>query len=275
MQELVGVTSVLIPLYNHERFIGETLDSLLASDCSKIELIISDDASSDRSVQVASDWLARHGSKFRRTSLFAGKSNRGITASLNTMIEAATGEFITLLASDDMLPGDAVDMQRDYLLAHTDVDFLFVNCTIIDMEGRPIKQRAAGPFISGLLSLRLFALLNMLFNWSVIWSRLFGRRRKFLKFGRYIEEHCLEDRWSALKIMNSRRFAYLGSIGYLYRYRGAQAHPAISSDAARRDFHDTERRLHAEARGLLYFLLWIRRLPFRTNRGKWPCRNVN
>lgn len=275
MQELAGVTSVLIPLYNHERFIGEALNSLLASDCSRIELIISDDASPDHSAQVASDWLERHGNRFRRTRLLVGKSNRGITASLNTLIEAATGEFITLLASDDLLPDNAVDMQRDYLLTHPDVDFLFVNCAIIDMEGRLLKQYAASPFISGLLSLRLFALLNMLFNWNVIWSRLFGRRGRFLEFGRYIEEHCLEDRWSALKIMNSRRYVYLGNIGYLYRYRGAQAHPAISSDAARRDFHDTERRLHAEAGGLLYFLLWIRRLPFRTNRGKWPCRNVN
>lgn len=273
--ELSGVTSIMIPLYNHESLISRTLDSVLKSDCSRIELLISDDASSDLSVKIASDWLEQHGSKFRRTQLITSKTNRGITASLNTLVDAATGEFITILASDDMLPKNAIDMQRSYLLNHSDVDFVFVNCTIIDLHDRVLKQSAVSPFVSKLLSFRVIALLNVLFNWSVVWSRLFGRRRKFVEFGRYIEEHSLEDRWSALKIMNSSRYAYLEEIGYLYRFRGEQAHPAISSDVARKDFHDTERRLHLEAKGLLYLLLWIRRLPIKTNRGEWPCRKIS
>jgi glycosyltransferase involved in cell wall biosynthesis len=273
-QELSGVTSVLIPLYNHEKFIERTLDSLLGSDCSKIELLISDDSSSDQSVKVAEQWLDRYRDKFRQTNLFTSEKNRGITASLNTLVDAATGEFITILASDDMLPKNAIDMQRNYLLGHSAVDFIFVNCAIIDKNDHVLKPYAAPPFVSKLLSIRIIALLNALFNWSVIWSRLFGRRRAFIGFGRYIEEHSVEDRWSALKIMNAHRYAYLAEIGYLYRFRGEQAHPAIHSNMARKDFHDTERRLHPEAVGLLYLLLWIRRLPVKTNRGKWPCRKI-
>lgn len=271
-QELSGVTSVLIPLYNHENFIERTLDSLLGSDCSKIELVISDDASSDQSLMVAKRWLEQHGKEFSRVVLLTSNTNCGVTANLNKLVDASTGEFITGIASDDMLPSNAIDMQRDYLHANPSVDFVFVNCTIVDVNDHVLKQQAASSLVSTLLSFRLFILLNAVFNWGVIWSRLFGRRREFLKFGRYIEEHSHEDRWSALKILNMGRYAYLQKVGYLYRFRGEQEHPAISSDASRRDFHNAERRLHPESNGLLYILLWIRRLPFKTNRGKWPCR---
>lgn len=272
MQELPGVTSVLIPLYNHERFVERTLDSLLGSDCSKIELVISDDASSDNSLSVTNKWLERHGNKFAGVTLLSCDMNCGVTANLNKLIEAATGEFITGIASDDMLPNNAIDMQRDYLQTHPRVDFVFVNCAIIDMDDTVLKHHAVSPLVSKLLKVRALAMLNAIFNWSVIWSRLFGRRREFVEFGRYIEEHSHEDRWSALKILNTGRYAYLQEVGYWYRFRGEQAHPAINGEVSRRDFHNAERRLHPESKGLLNILLWIRRLPVKTNRGKWPCR---
>ncbi len=271
-QELSGVTSVLIPLYNHEQFIEKALDSLLSSGCRSIELIICDDVSTDQSLEKTEKWLEQHGEKFARTKLLANKKNAGITANLNKLVDESSGEFITFLASDDMLPEKAIDNQKDFLRSHPSIDFVFVNCAIIDTEGRVLKQSVASPLQSKLLAIKPYVLLNVMFNWSVIWSRLFGRRQKFLEFGRYIEEHSHEDRWSALKIMNARRYVYLQEVGYLYRYRGIEHHPMISSDVSRRDFHDAERRLHPEAKGLLYLLLWVRRLPFKTNRGKWPCR---
>ena len=272
MEEMLGVTSVLIPLYNHERFIERALESLLSSDYGKIELVISDDASSDQSLRITAEWLARHGRKFARAILIANKKNLGVTANLNRLVENATGEFITILASDDMLATGSIDKQRNFLLSRPSIDFVFVNCAIIDVDDSVIKQNVVSLVQSKLLMIRAYIMLNVMFNWSVIWSRLFCRRRKFKDFGRYIEEHSHEDRWSALKIMNTGRYAYLQEVGYLYRFRGGEAHPMISSDVSRRDFHNVERRLHPESKGLLYLFLWIRRLPFRTNRGKWPCR---
>jgi glycosyltransferase involved in cell wall biosynthesis len=271
-QELAEITSVLIPLYNHERFIKQSLDSVLLSDCSKIELLICDDASTDQSLSIVKDWLGQHECKFVRSKLLTSDTNRGVTANLNKLVEISTGEFITILASDDMLSKNAIDLQKDYLKKHPSIDFIFADCSIINLEGHVLKRHVISTFQSMLLAMRPYILLNLVFNWSIVWARLFGRRKKFIEFGRYIETHSLEDRWSALKIMNTCRYGYLDQVVYLYRFRGASAHPAIGSDIARRDFHDIERRLHIESKGLLYILLWIRRLPFRTNRGKWPCR---
>jgi len=83
MKEFPGITSVLIPLFNHEQFIAATLNSLLESDCTKIELIVCDDASADQSLAVAKDWIDRHGARFFSTRLLSNTKNMGITSNLN------------------------------------------------------------------------------------------------------------------------------------------------------------------------------------------------
>jgi glycosyltransferase involved in cell wall biosynthesis len=272
IQELTGITSVLIPLYNHAPFLEKTLDSLLSSDCSKIELIICDDASPDHSYRIAAEWLERHANQFMQARLIANEKNLGVTANLNKLAKAATGEFITFVASDDILADKAIDKQKDYLMSHQSIDFVFADCSIINLEGHILKKNVVSSFQSKLFAIRPYILLNVMFNWSVIWARLFARRRKFIDFGPYIEEHSIEDRWSAIKIMNTHRYAYFHEVVLLYRFRGLEGHPAIDSAVARRDFHNIERRLHLESTGFLSLLLWIRRLPFKTNHGKWPCR---
>jgi len=272
---LLGVTSVLIPLYNHEEFIIQTLNSLLDSDCSQVELVICDDASVDNSLELATTWIMKYKSMFMNTLILSNIKNRGITANLNKLVNEASGEFMTLLASDDMLPQGAIDLQKKYLESQKEIDFIFVNCSIVDKDGKLIKQYAIAWYQSFLLRFKAYIMFTVLFNWGVVWSRLFVRRSAFIKFGNYIEEHILEDRWSALKILNTKRFVYLSAIGYLYRYRGIDAHPTVTSSVARRDFHNSERVIHVEARGLLNILLWIRRVPFKTNHGKWPCRFLN
>lgn len=270
--EFTGITSVLIPLFNHERFVAATLDSLLDSDCKKIELIICDDASTDRSLAIAGEWLSRHGTSFFSARLISNQTNLGITSNLNKLVDAASGEFITLLASDDLLAASAIDKQRSFLETRPAIDFVFTNCAIVDTDAKLLKSQVISDYKARILAFRPACLIDAMFNWSIVWARLFGRRDKFIALGRYIEEHSIEDRWSALKIMNTKRYAYLHQVALLYRFRGLAGHPAIGSDEARRSFHDAERRLHPETTGLLYLLLWVRRLPFRTNRGKWPCR---
>lgn len=272
MKEFPGITSVLIPLFNHEQFITAALDSLLQSDCKKVELILCDDASTDQSFAVAKDWIDHHGSQFFSAKLLANEKNQGITSNLNKLVKASSGEFITLLASDDMLTKGAIDIQRNFLTLHQDVDFVFANCAIIDTNEKIIKPEVIQDLKAKFLNYKFIILLDSIFNWGIIWARFFARRKAFIEFGEYIENHIIEDRWSALKILNTKRYKYLHQIVYLYRFRGLPGHPAISSDLARKSFHDAERRLHPETTGVLSLLLYIRRLPFKTNRGKWPCR---
>lgn len=94
------LVSVIIPLFNHEKYITETLDSILAQDHSNIEIILVDDASTDNSLQLAKDKLA---SSKEAYTVIENTYNVGICKTTNRGIRAAQGKYTCLIASDDML----------------------------------------------------------------------------------------------------------------------------------------------------------------------------
>ena len=91
--EQPGSISVVVPCFNRGAFLGETLQSALAQTRQAIEVIVVDDGSSDRSVEVAKAYPVK---------VIELGSNRGISAALNTGIRAARGALIALLDSDDL-----------------------------------------------------------------------------------------------------------------------------------------------------------------------------
>ena len=101
--------SVLIPCYNAERFIGETLESVFRQTWPEIEVIVVDDGSQDRSVEEVARWpgarLIRH-------------ENAGVCAARNRAYEASTGEFIQFLDADDILAPSKIEQQIARLRDH-------------------------------------------------------------------------------------------------------------------------------------------------------------
>ena len=98
--------SVVIPAYNHERYVVQTLDSCLESGLPDVEIIICDDASNDATAARISEWIDGHGSRFRRVKFIRHAKNSGLCASMNDLVGEASGEFIHCIDSDDyFLPG--------------------------------------------------------------------------------------------------------------------------------------------------------------------------
>lgn len=259
-----GIVSVLIPAYKHEGTIVRALDSVLLSDCAAIELIVSDDASSDRTAEAAAAWVAAHRAAFYRAEVIKQPRNLGLTCNLNFLLNAASGEFITAMASDDEFAAAAIDAQRRYLQAHPDKDFVFPNMGIIDGDSRVLSAGIVGSRRARMLRSRAWSILDMVFNWGPPWSRVFGRRDAFLALGGYVEEHAFEDRWGALAIARTGRFGYLDVPGQLFRVRGADtATGGVAQERLDRDMQDVEERLKAGARGLLWLCLRARTGAFR------------
>lgn len=102
------LVSVVIITYNSSRYLLETLDSIHAQSYQNIELVISDDHSPDNTVALAEDWIARHGQRFARCYVRAGRENLGITGNVNAGIRCAQGHYVKLLAGDDLLLPDAI-----------------------------------------------------------------------------------------------------------------------------------------------------------------------
>src|SRR5690242_13753965 len=100
--------SILIPCYNSEKYIGETLESVFRQTWPEIEVIVVDDGSSDRSADVMRS--------FTRPNLrIIQQPNRGQTAALNVCCNHATGEFVQYLDADDLLEPDKIARQMKRL----------------------------------------------------------------------------------------------------------------------------------------------------------------
>ena len=96
--------SVVVPVYNVEKYLSECLDSILGQTYQDIELVIVDDGSTDSSLSVCEKY-AREDERVRLVS----QSNGGLSFARNTGIELCRGEWVTFVDSDDALRTDAIE----------------------------------------------------------------------------------------------------------------------------------------------------------------------
>jgi glycosyltransferase involved in cell wall biosynthesis len=95
--------SVIVPIYNQAPFIRETVDSVLDQDYPAIELVLSDDGSTDGTSDILREYAERDP---ERVKVVASERNTGIAGAFNRALDVHTGEYIAWLGGDDvMLPG--------------------------------------------------------------------------------------------------------------------------------------------------------------------------
>ena len=95
--------SVIVPIYNQLPFIRETVDSVLTQDYENVELVLSDDGSTDGTSEILREYAEQHP---ERVNLVASERNTGIAGAFNRALDGHTGDYIAWLGGDDiMLPG--------------------------------------------------------------------------------------------------------------------------------------------------------------------------
>jgi alpha-1,3-rhamnosyltransferase len=102
------LVSIIVITYNSSKYVLETLESTKAQTYQNIELIISDDASQDDTVEICKKWLAENQEKFVRAELITTEINTGIPANCNRGVKASKGEWVKLIAGDDLLLADCI-----------------------------------------------------------------------------------------------------------------------------------------------------------------------
>lgn len=121
------LVTVGISTYNSSNFILETLESIYAQTYQNIELIISDDASSDDTVQKVKDWLAtdnRH-DRFADVKILEVEENTGVSANANRKLKVTSGEWIKSIGHDDALLPDCVSDNMQYVHDNPDARVVF------------------------------------------------------------------------------------------------------------------------------------------------------
>lgn len=126
--------SVIIPSYNHEKFVAAAIQSVLEQTYQDFEIIITDDGSTDETVSVIKSFTDP------RIKLFYFDCNQGACAAANNCISAATGEFIAMLSSDDVFARDKLEKQVSFLDLNPKIGAVLSYAEIIDDSGELLSE---------------------------------------------------------------------------------------------------------------------------------------
>lgn len=143
---LYPLVSVVIPCYNHEKFVQDTIQSVIDQTYSSIELIIIDDGSSDGSVLKILEMVKSCEKRFVRFK-FTSRLNKGLSATLNEGLEWCEGKYISTVASDDLILKNKTKIQVEFLEKNKEVVAVFGGFTLIDKQGLPLSDhKGSGSF---------------------------------------------------------------------------------------------------------------------------------
>lgn len=142
----MSLISVITATYNSSDFITETLDSIFNQTWENIELIITDDNSSDDTVEVCRQWLKTNGPRFRKTELLTTSLNTGVSANANRGLRAASGEWVKFIGSDDTLLPDCLTDNMRFIANHPHIRILFSSINIYNESFTPVNYLETTPF---------------------------------------------------------------------------------------------------------------------------------
>lgn len=127
------LVSVIIPSYNHEKYISDCIDSIVNQTYKNIQLIIIDDGSTDNSPSIINKKVVSIKDCFGDIVFISNESNQGVLKSLNQALLEVRGEYISFCASDDKLLPSNIEMLSGFLSKIT-ITYLLLEITKLLME---------------------------------------------------------------------------------------------------------------------------------------------
>ena len=124
------MVSIIVPVYNAEKYIGRCLDSILCQTFSDIEIIVIDDGSSDKSLKICREYEL----KDKRIKVVA-QENKGVSYTRNKGIKLAKGEFVQFVDSDDYISPDMTEKLMHYVDKY-DTDMVICGCVELYDENK-------------------------------------------------------------------------------------------------------------------------------------------
>lgn len=128
------LVSFIVTCYNHEAYLADLFDSLLEQKYDNIEILISDDASTDKSWEIIQRYKPILENKFVRVLPIRSAKNRGLTKCLNALLGLCQGDFIKFLSGDDFLTPDYFLIAISSFLENQDVDIFVSNGYVVSNE---------------------------------------------------------------------------------------------------------------------------------------------
>ena len=133
-KDITPMVSVRIPSYNHEKYINECIDSVLAQTYQDFEIIITDDGSTDNTVKLIKEY------KDPRIKLNVFSENQGTAVAVSDCVDRSRGKYIANLCSDDAWVPDKLEKQVSFLQNNPGYDAVFTKVKIIDEDSVEVKK---------------------------------------------------------------------------------------------------------------------------------------
>ena len=130
------LVSILMPVYNGERYLVAAIESVLAQSYSSIELMILDDGSTDKTYEIVRSF-AQADSRIE----VAQQANEGIPSATNRLIAKARGPLICLFDQDDIMDQSCVSELVNHILSHPEAGAVSGSALLIDADGQPVPDR--------------------------------------------------------------------------------------------------------------------------------------
>lgn len=225
------LVTLIAVCYNHEKFLVETLDSINLQTYPNIELIIIDDCSQDRSVDIINEWI----NKNRRNScnFIAHKENVGLNATLNEALSYTTGKYYQSISCDDIMLPHKIKKQvkalenanNEYALSFADAVYIDENSeqsseyTTLQTRKLSLKNLLSGEVRDELIDGSFFTAPTVLIKTDIVKD-----------IGGYDESIAFEDWDLWLRLSKNYKFLFLNDVVVKYRQHSNSMSNSFSKD---------------------------------------------
>lgn len=199
--------SIIIPAYNAEKYIQETLESILAQDYPALEVLVIDDGSIDNTASIVKSF-----SDDSRVQ-YIYKTNSGTAKTRNAGIQKASGKFLMFVDSDDILPVGAISILAKEL-SSLDKAYGLVYGQMERFDDVTYESLGLSPFFPKLTRRKLFTLRTNLLLTSLIRSEVIKKVEGFNESLIFNEDYEM-----LLRLAKSTRFHSIDQVVYNYRVR--------------------------------------------------------
>ncbi|MCY4062097.1 MAG: glycosyltransferase family 2 protein [Chloroflexi bacterium] len=224
------LVSVVMPVYDREKYVAEAIESILGQTFSDFELIIVDDGSQDRSPEIIREYERQDG----RVRLLRQEGNMGVATARNRGIDEAGGEFLALMDSDDISLPTRLVQQLSFLQENPEIGAVGVRSKMVNHDltvqfGINAGRRLHAPIVLSLLT----GVVALVTGGLMIRSQPLRTVGGFTDGLRDGEE---ADLYIRLLVQTRIRFANLPEILYVQRLHDSNLSSSNLSRGARHDF---------------------------------------
>jgi glycosyltransferase involved in cell wall biosynthesis len=133
MKDKTPLISIILPVFNGEKYLGEAIDSILCQSCTDFELILVNDGSTDRTAEIISRY------EDSRIVCLNNTENIGLVRSLNIGLKIVRGTYIARMDADDVSHGDRLRQQLDFIENNPAIGVLGTAMHQVDETGEPFQ----------------------------------------------------------------------------------------------------------------------------------------